>query len=94
MLRLHNPIKTNSFKKDLDDLLKNLIQAFPTDCLCPHNPRANTSVTQSLSFNKNTEKSPYVANFGSNTVSVINISSNTVTATIPVRNGPFFDVAI
>ncbi|MEB9553590.1 hypothetical protein P4J22_30525 [Bacillus cereus] len=47
-----------------------------------------------MSFNKNTEKSPYVANFGSNTVSVINISSNTVTATIPVRNGPFFDVAI
>ncbi|MDY7965682.1 YncE family protein, partial [Bacillus thuringiensis] len=87
-MRLHNPIETSPSKKGLDDLLKNLIQAFPTDYLCPPNPSADTIVTQSLPFNKNTGKFAYVANFGSNTVSVIDTSSNTVVATVPVGVAP------
>ncbi|TKI78257.1 YncE family protein, partial [Bacillus mycoides] len=178
LLRLHNQIKTTPSKKDLDDLLKDLIQAFPTGCLCPPNPSADTItqlqvafdalllwstsapipsdlkiqlqdaihdvktkleaasfsccdtlqslqallrvlttivnklgllnllqkvkllgllqelqaiVTQSfscLTCDKETGKFAYVANSGSDTVSVIDTSSNTVVATVPVEVAP------
>ncbi|MDY7962768.1 hypothetical protein [Bacillus thuringiensis] len=46
-----------------------------------------------LTFEKETGQFAYVANFISSNVTAIDISSNIVTATLPVGNGPF-DVAI